>query len=577
LRLRRRIESGLRPLCAVALAIVSSACALAPPVPQAGLFAPEPAAALLGAEYAQHLAARYASLTGDPVRAADYWSRAFDQAPDDPVLLERAVLALLIAGDGDGALALASGADPQVADAAPHALLVKALGLLGGPRQARATPILTEVAQGDGAFSADSAAAVLASLRLATDPDAALSLLAPRNGANSLSGEAFAVRALLETRAGRPDAARASFREAWRRGVREPLVASAYVKALVAAGETAGAAEIRAAMERNTGFAQARIAWVYESQPDPASGGAAAHARVLYAACSGVSYRSGPELVAVCPTLALMLDPSLDAARIRLAQAFALQSRSEEAIGLLQRLSASGPLASEASLEAAEVYLDADRQAEAIAAAEQALTIAGDDRPVLVRAAEVMRRANAHVQSEALLSRAIGLDLRGGKQDWRLYFARAGERNDLGMWEAAERDLFTALEVEPDQPEVLNFLGYSWVDRGVRVEEGFEMIRKAVEARPNAGYIVDSLGWAHYRRGEYEAAVDALERAAALSPADPEIIDHLGDAYWRVGRREEGTYQWRRALSLSPPEGLGRTIRGKLRDGLPDTPARGGG
>jgi Flp pilus assembly protein TadD len=115
---------------------------------------------------------------------------------------------------------------------------------------------------------------------------------------------------------------------------------------------------------------------------------------------------------------------------------------------------------------------------------------------------------------------------------------------------------------------VLNYLGYSWIDQGMHLARATEMIEKAVKLRPNDGAIVDSLGWALYRVGDYEGAVKQLERAVELLPHDPTINDHLGDAYWRVGRRHEARFQWQRALSLEPETDLIEVIEGKLRDGL---------
>ena len=121
----------------------------------------------------------------------------------------------------------------------------------------------------------------------------------------------------------------------------------------------------------------------------------------------------------------------------------------------------------------------------------------------------------------------------------------------------------------PDQPLVLNYLGYSWVDQGVHLDEGMDMIRRAVEQRPDDGYIVDSLGWAYFRTGNYDEAVKNLERAVELKPDDPTINDHLGDAYWRVGRTLEAHFQWSHAKDLKPePEDLPK-IEAKLKDGLP--------
>jgi Flp pilus assembly protein TadD len=130
------------------------------------------------------------------------------------------------------------------------------------------------------------------------------------------------------------------------------------------------------------------------------------------------------------------------------------------------------------------------------------------------------------------------------------------------------------MAIEPDRPELQNFLGYGWVNRGEKVKEGMELIRKAVAARPDQGYIVDSLGWAHFQLGEYDDAVEHLERAAELSPSDAEIVDHLGDAYWRSGRQTEASFEWRRALELDPDPEREAALRQKLDHGLPPpTPA----
>src|ERR1700727_2212856 len=137
------------------------------------------------------------------------------------------------------------------------------------------------------------------------------------------------------------------------------------------------------------------------------------------------------------------------------------------------------------------------------------------------------------------------------------------------QWPKAEAYLKKALELYPDQPLVLNYLGYSWIDQGTNLEDGMNMIRRAVEQRPDDGYIVDSLGWANFRIGNYPEAVKERERAVELKPDDPTINDHLGDAYWRVGRVLEAHFQWSHAKDLKPePEDLPK-IEAKLKDGLP--------
>ena len=127
-----------------------------------------------------------------------------------------------------------------------------------------------------------------------------------------------------------------------------------------------------------------------------------------------------------------------------------------------------------------------------------------------------------------------------------------------------------ALELQPEQPHVLNYLGYSWIDQGINLDEGMKMIKRAVDQRPDDGYIVDSLGWAYFRIGNYDEAVKNLERAIDLKPEDPTINDHLGDAYWRVGRTLEAKFQWAHARDLKPePEDLPK-IEAKIENGLPD-------
>ena len=153
-------------------------------------------------------------------------------------------------------------------------------------------------------------------------------------------------------------------------------------------------------------------------------------------------------------------------------------------------------------------------------------------------------------------------------EDWQVFYNRgiAYERTD--RWPEAEADFKKALELRPDQPLVLNYLGYSWIDKGMNLKEGMALIEKAVSLAPTDGYIVDSLGWAHYKLGEYGAAVEELERAVSLMPADPTSNDHLGDAYWQVGRRVEARFQWNHAKASKPePDDLAK-IEAKIEHGL---------
>jgi len=153
--------------------------------------------------------------------------------------------------------------------------------------------------------------------------------------------------------------------------------------------------------------------------------------------------------------------------------------------------------------------------------------------------------------------------------NWNVYYQRGIAYERLKQWAKAEPNFRKALELFPNQPQVLNYLGYSWIDMNMNLDEGMEMIRKAVELRPSDGYIVDSLGWAHYRLGQYEDAVRELERAVSLKPDDPVLNDHLGDAYWRVGRKLEATFQWAHARDMKPDAPVLAEVEKKLKEGLP--------
>jgi tetratricopeptide (TPR) repeat protein len=159
-----------------------------------------------------------------------------------------------------------------------------------------------------------------------------------------------------------------------------------------------------------------------------------------------------------------------------------------------------------------------------------------------------------------------------GASAWPLYYARGQAYERTGRWKEAEADLQKALALRPDEAELLNYLGYAWIDRGERLQEAMAMVEKAVAANPRSGAIVDSLGWAHYRLGDYKKAVEILEQAVELEAGDPEINNHLGDAYWMVGRKDEAGFQWRRVLTLKPDEKIKADAEKKIASGVGPTP-----
>ena len=187
------------------------------------------------------------------------------------------------------------------------------------------------------------------------------------------------------------------------------------------------------------------------------------------------------------------------------------------------------------------------------------------------RPVEAERGARRYDEAVAVLSRLIADPTL--RPDWRVYYMRAGVQQDAGRAMLAEADARAALELSPQQPELLTFLAYALIDRGERLDEGMDLARRATAASPQSAVAQDALGWGHYRQGQFAQAVEALERAALMAPASARINDHLGDAYWRVGRRTEAVFQWRRTLSLDPDARLRAGAEAKIASPLgPDAP-----
>ncbi|WP_370231015.1 tetratricopeptide repeat protein [Cognatishimia sp.] len=225
-----------------------------------------------------------------------------------------------------------------------------------------------------------------------------------------------------------------------------------------------------------------------------------------------------------------------------------------------------------AELGRAEALRRSDRVEAAIEVLEQLARTHGDLPVVHNTLGDVFRQQQDYARAAAAYDKALSMmeDPSDGK--WFTLYARGITNERLGDWPAAEADFRAALALNPEQPQVLNYLGYSLVEKRIKLDEALNMIERAVQARPDSGYIVDSHGWVLYRLGRFEEAVEPMERAAALMPVDPIVNDHLGDVYWMVGRKTEARFQWQRALSFitedSAPEADPERIRAKLETGL---------
>jgi Flp pilus assembly protein TadD len=287
-------------------------------------------------------------------------------------------------------------------------------------------------------------------------------------------------------------------------------------------------------------------------------------ARALLTPAASMATEKQYELALSYLNLAARLDPDREDIWIQMGDVYANMGDPDNARTAFSRVKAGSSASALARSRLAWSFQSAGEHDKALKLAEEAA--AQGDRNALVNYADILRANERYSESAVLLDRIIQMD--GQKPDWRLLYLRAVARERSGDWAGAEADLLVALKMQPDEPELLNFLGYSWIDRGERLAEATAMVQKAVAANPRSGAMIDSLGWAYFRLGDYRNAVENLEQAVLLEPADPDINDHLGDAYWQVGRRIEARFQWTRALQLKPSDSLKQKIERKLETGL---------
>ena len=242
------------------------------------------------------------------------------------------------------------------------------------------------------------------------------------------------------------------------------------------------------------------------------------------------------------------------------------------AIDAYDRTPADSPLRVNADTEIAVNLQRLEHSKEAEAKLVDIVTKDPKNYDVLMTLGNVYRSNENFSAAAETYGKALALIAQPGKDQWRALYYRGIAYEQQKMWDKSEADFRKALSLSPDEPMVLNYLGYAMIERKVNLSEALGMVKKAAELKPNDGYIVDSLGWAYFQLGEYEQATTHIERAVDLNPADPIIGEHLGDAYWRVGRKLEAKFQWQHAKDNGPqPEDLKR-IEGKLLNGLPDEP-----
>ena len=527
--------------------------------------------------FGSYLAARHAGQQRDAAAAASYYRAALNADPKNKELLDRAFLSFLVDGEVDEAARLAdrvlrSDKNERVARlvVGTRALKLKQYASarthltqsVRGPITDLTATLLTAWSQ---AGAGDAKAAVTTLDRLAGPEwygifkDLHAGLILDAAGSRKDAGKRFerayksdssALRVVeaygsFLSRNGRRDEAKTVFEAFDKQVPRHPLVVAAL--AALAKGE---------------------------ALPPLVTTPQAGAAEALYGLGASLGRRGGEDLAIVYLQLALYLVPHHPLALLSLADLYESLKKPQLAIKMYQRVPANSPLHRNAAIQMATNLEAVDRPQDAKKELGALVAENPKDIEALMALGNIQRSRKEFADCAATYGKAIALIAEPGKSNWVVFYFRGICYERSKQWPQAEADLKKALALFPDQPNVLNYLGYSWVDQGINLEEGMAMIKRAVQQRPDDGYIVDSLGWAYYRIGNFDEAVKQLERAVDLKPEDPTINDHLGDAYWRVGRTLEARFQWTHARDLKPePEELPK-IEAKLAKGLDDTPTQ---
>ncbi len=518
----------------------------------------------MGSSFGSYLAGRHAQRENDWVSAARFLGDVLADRPDDEDLIRRTFILALGAGEIDTAIDLAD----QVPDDAPEAQVTRVLTLIEAARAGETLKALEAIEnwsdlgvnrflgpllRGWTLVLADRAGEGRAALEPlerteGLQPTARLhgglmAMVAEDDALaastfDDLAPEAMSLRmALLIARfyrsEGRTDDARALLEEA---GLPED------------AAEELSACLVCDAID---GMAQA-----------------------LYDVAGALHGEGLGELALVYGRLALHAQPDLAEALLLIGDTLQGKGRYAEAAELYARVPEASYLGWPARLRRAVALEALGEVDEAARQLRQMVDDAPERADVALQLGDLLRREQRFEEAIAAYREGIDRLVAERPEHWAVYYALGIAYERAGRWPEAEAALLQALELNPEQPYVLNYLGYTWADQNVNMERAAEMIERAVAQRPNDGFIVDSLGWVYYRMGRFEEAVWVLERAVALEPDDPTINDHLGDAYWHVGRRAEARFQWRRALNnleeAEPASGLPEraVLERKLTDGL---------
>lgn len=526
-----------------------------------------------------YLAARHASIERDATAAAEFYRSALRKDPKNNELLDRAFISSLADGNIDEAVKLA-GRVLKIDKSNRVARLVIGVHDLKQKRYEAArrninqsvrgpiTDLVATLLAGWAEFGAGNARGAVADIDKLTGPEWYPVFKDLHSG-------------LIMQLAGNEKDAGVRLERAYKLDETALRVMDAYARWLSRSKDGAPAAEaVYEAFNKKLARHPLVVEGIRETKagaklPPLVDTPQAGAAEALYGIGASLTRRGGEDLALVYLQLALYLQPNHALALLSLGDLYESVKKPQMAIKVYERVPERSALHRNAQVQMATDLDAADRGDEAIKILQAVTQDDPKDVEAIMALGNIERGRKKFADCAVTYSKAIDQLTGAENNNWVYYYFRGICEERSKNWDKAELDMKKALELKPEQPHVLNYLGYSWIDRGLHLDEAMKMIKRAVDQRPDDGYIVDSLGWAYYRIGNYQEAVKNLERAIDLKPEDPTINDHLGDAYWRVGRTLEARFQWAHARDLKPePEELPK-IEAKIENGLPadETPA----
>ncbi|BBK35469.1 hypothetical protein STAQ_05470 [Allostella sp. ATCC 35155] len=528
----------------------------------------EPRATATGA----YLGGLHAQRQHDFGEAADRILKALAADPGDPGLRMRAFQLLVGEGRMAEAVPLAQ-AIVAVSPAVGLANLALAVDAVGRGEHAAALAFLQRMPEGG------INRLVIPLVRTWIDVgagrfDPALAALDPLRAQPALQAVVALQGALVLDRADRAAEAGERYRVAVAAAPGNLRVTRLYVNFLVRQGKFEDAVAALGGFAEASGEAellqteQKQVAAKQTNVPPLVGDARSGLAEALFDVATAANQPQSRDLALIVIRLTLALQPRHVLAQMLLADLFEDYDQPAAARRIYLEVAEDSPLRWSARLRAASALDRMDRADEAVAELRKLIEERADRPEAALRLGDILRARSRFGEAVAAYDQGMSRIPEVEQRHWSALYSRGIALERSKMWDRAEADFLKALELQPDQPYVLNYLAYSWVDRGLNLERSLAMLRKAVELRPEDGYIVDSLGWVMYRMGRFEEAVKELERAVELRPLDAVINDHLGDAYWRTGRRQEARVQWQRALTLKPEADQVKPIEEKVSRGL---------